>query len=310
MFKGYKKAVCLIFLFLVCAAIFCEEEEKSEKTFPDAEFNTEISLEINYPWNVFLSASEYIKLNSRISDKKYTELSIKGILALTSLEASFGMKFVYLNFADFFTEFSAGSGWCFEKAFLYGLAGSGNLRGRKKIVPYNFSKAVFSLNSGFDFHFNLAEVLTGDWFNLVFRTVQGIKYRALIPAEETDFWFWQNGFTESRNGALYSASYSVEYSMPLYINKLALKLITEKKLYAPISGTVNEAEKLWDFELSFSLFFKPADFVTIKLEPSWASTVLYESDSEKVYFIYKRLNKNKMQALNFKNISAAVSFSF
>ncbi len=304
-----KKRISVLYYFLICVLLFCEEKS-NEKSFSKTEFNVETVVRVDYPWNFFLSVSEFIRFNSDITDKKYMELALKEIISFSALELKLKIKYAYLQYTDFFAEAGVGTGWCFEKIPFFGLAGSKNIQGRKEIIPYNFSKALFSFTAGIDLYFDLSDFVQNDWAHLMLKTGQRIKYRHLTLASKTDFWFWQNNLLENRNGALYSASYAAEYAMPLYLNKIVFKLMTERKLYKPLPNTLNKSENLWNFELDFGLCFKPADFIIIELNSAWESSVLYMPNSERIYFTQKKVNKNKKQTMISKNISVAVYFIF
>lgn len=302
MFKTRKKTVLyIIFLFVFVYRLFCEE----------VTLNTGVSLHLDYPWNFFLSANENITFYAGPNSRKYFELSCGVTLGIATLESKIKLKFSYLPFIDFFTEFGAGSGWAFEKKLFYGFAEIKELpKKRMVIVPYNFSEALLLFYAGFDLHFNTADFVDSKWAGLVFKTVQGIAYKALSSGDDSKFWIWKNDLGENRNGAVYTAAYSIEYNMPVYLSKLILEFKTLKKLYEPLPGSQNISERFWNFELAFAACFKPADFITIKLEPVWASEVIYTLNAQRVYVTHRKVNPSKNSAFVFKKVSASIYFSF
>lgn len=273
--------------------------------------NTGVSLHLDYPWDFFLSAREDITFYTVPNSRKYFQLSCNANVGISYIEAKTSLKFAYLPFVDFFTEFGAGSGWGFEKKLFYGFAEIKELpRKRMDIIPYNFSEALLMFYAGFDIHFNTADFVENKWAGLIFRTVQGIDYKTLASGDNSKFWIWKNDLGENRNGAVYIGVYSIEYNMPLYLSKLMVEVKTLKKLYEPLPKSQNMSEKFWNFELAFAACFKPADFITVTLEPVWASEVIYTLNAQRVYVTYRKINPGKNSAVIFKKVSASISFSF
>ncbi len=302
MFKTYKKTLLYIFfLFISLYPVFCEK----------VTLNTEVSLHLEYPWDFFVSANEHIKFYAAPNSRKYFQLSCGINLGVSIIEAKTNLKFSYLPFVDFFAEFGAGSGWAFKKRFFYGFAEIKELpKKQMEIIPYNFSEVLLLFYTGLDLHFNIADFVESKWAGLVFKTAQGIDYKALAFGNDSKFWIWKNDLGENRNGAVYIGAYSIEYNMPLYLSKLMLEFKTLKKLHEPLPESQNISERFWNFELTFAACFKPVDFITIKLEPVWGSEVIYTLNARRVYVTHRKINPDKNSAFVFKKVSASIYFSF
>ena len=96
--------------------------------------------------------------------------------------------------------------------------------------------------------------------------------------------------------------------MPLYLSAVRAEFNTRKKLYAPLPGSKNRSELLWDFELGGSLVFKPYDFMDIQIAALWSTAPLYTYSPKSAFFTEKILNYPKTQTFYFKKISAQVLF--
>ncbi|UTC67994.1 MULTISPECIES: hypothetical protein [unclassified Treponema] len=268
----------------------------------------EIETGLNYPLNFNISLSYFLRFHMENNTAKYTELKLNGSLKPANILGSFNLKLAYLPFINFIAEASLGTGWAYPALNFYGIAENQNVNNFQVIEPLYFSKLFFNAQGGIELYFNLNSKIRNEWADLILKTEHFINYKALFPARKEDFWFFDNDLGENRNGAAYKGSYSIEYNMPLYLNGIRLEFITYKKLYKPLPGTINKAEKLWNFELRSSLFFKPAEKIRIKLNAVWKTAPIYYNFKDKTHFTKKIINSKKIIDMFFE--SAGVSLIF
>lgn len=301
MFTINKKIICILFFLLISSIAFC-------KTF---DHNTNLSVQVTYPWNAVFSAKENLYFYSHNDNSKCFNLGMGLNLSVTTVDLQANLIFSYLPFVDFFTNFGIGLGWNFPKSNYYGFAEiAEDGFHENKIIPYNFSKALLFSSFGIDLHFDLKRFVKNKWADFTVHSVHSGVFRYVTGLRNEEFWIWQNDNGENRNGFIYKAVHSLEYNMPLTLSKLEVNVATLKKLYHPIKNTKNLSEQLWNFELAVGLSFKPNKLVTLKIEPSWVTVVTYEAHQEQTYFTYKKLVNDGQQFFMFKKISASIFFLF
>lgn len=328
-----KRALCLLFSLFIVTLLSSEERNEpdgldarvapsgtqlpaktahTEKTRLQPALDSKIILTVDYPWNASLAFTQYFDFyrTSKNGKKRVKKITLFTGAELTpaTLSVSCGAVFMPQHFIGFFTKAEFGTGWSFPKASFYGIAGNTDFYGRQKTVPYNFSKLFILLNGGISLQFKLQEFAESDWSDLTLGTRQAAEYKALFPGTATELWFFKNDEGENRNGAVYAASYFIEYKMPLYLSAVRAEFNTRKKLYAPLPGSKNRSELLWDFELGGCLVFKPYDFMDIQIAALWSTAPLYTYSPKSAFFTEKILNYPKTQTFYFKKISAQVLF--
>lgn len=269
---------------------------------------TEIETEIKYPLNFNISISHFLKFYRPNSNSKHTELGFSLNLKPANILGSFNLKLAYLPFINFIAETSLGTGWAYPALNFYGIAENQNVNNFQVIEPLYFSKLFFNAQGGLELYFNLNSKIKNEWADLILKTGHFINYKALIPPKNTDFWFFDNDLGENRNGAAYKGCYAIEYNMPLYLNGIRLEFITYKKLYKPLPGTINKAEKLWNFELKNSLFFKPTEKIRIKLNAVWKTAPIYYNFNDKTHFTQKIINSKKIIDMFFESVAISLIF--
>lgn len=296
-----KKVFFIIFVLICFENFFINADEINTNT-------TEIETELNYPFNLNISISHFLRLYTKTSSLRYTELEFTGKLKPANILVDLNIKFVYLPYINFFAGTTIGTGWAYPKLNFYGIGENQNIGGSILIKPLYFSKVFLSAHLGLELYFNLKSKIKNEWAGLTLKTRQLVNYRALLPSKNTDFWFFDNDLGENRNGAVYKGSYSIEYTMPLYLNIIRLELLTYKKLYKSIPGTNNQAENLWIFDLKTAIFFKPSEKIKIKLESIWRTAPIYHSAPDETHFIHKVINSKKVMDMFFESVSASLIF--
>ncbi len=314
---NFKKTICILTLILCSFSLFCEdaqvqdsinEVQVNENVAKALVTETEIALNIDYPLNGYLSATEKLHLFTKKTHKEYLEFDFNLELSPVTLSSGFLIDFNYLDFFNLFYNFELASGWNYKAVGFYGLAENYNNENKREIQPYNFSKVLIKNTLGLKLLINLNFFLKNEWSDFSFATKQIFTDNELLPKKENEFWLYKNDSGENRNGFLYKGTYSLQYRPPLYLSSINLDFSTIKKLYKPISETKNIAESLWSFELNTALTFSAAKFMDIKIASLFASEYVYKTYNGNLHFTQKILNTDKPRKFRFKNISASFIF--
>lgn len=108
---------------------------------------------------------------------------------------------------------------------------SGLLDGSADYTGDSFMGIVWSVKGGAALQFDWAVVRPGEWNHVVFRTYQGLFYRALSTADDDESWLFKNNEGEERNGWNYYANYLLAWRIPVRLTMIGVLFEQELHLY-------------------------------------------------------------------------------
>jgi hypothetical protein len=168
-------------------------------------------------------------------------LELKLSEELSPVSANLGFEAVLTPIA--FLQFSAGAligtGWDFfgiGNGFGYNTPlndGSHN----SVITRENLATLMYKFKFGGKFQFDLAALVPGDWNHIVALSYHEFWYRGMAGVADAQYWLYEAGSGEEKNGWNYYGNYVIGYQMPIFLQTVALLLETDKYLYSTPGGS-------------------------------------------------------------------------
>lgn len=275
----------LFFLLFIGADSFCETDIQK------INISSNINVKLEYPVHISFSFDEIIHIGFN-KNQQFFETMFQLFASNRCISAKTGFKISPVQFSYLFFELNPGFFWDIGDT-VFDISTQSKekkeLRYFKYVDGNTFIKYFIIYSYGAYFHFNIADVISqykiSSWTNLIFSILTYNEHCHYLKTRE--------------NQMIYYAIYSIEYKMPLPLNRLKLEFSTKK---------INPFKKIYDnymdFELSGSMFFIPLYFMTLKLEAVWNSNTdfLFSNTGKNTQSIYGNTK------FNFQKIS--VSFIF
>jgi hypothetical protein len=168
------------------------------------------------------------------------ELRLSQELSPVSANLVFESVLTPIAFLQFNAGAHIGTGWDFF--------GIGNGFGRNTplndgshnsvITRENLAALMYKFKFGGKFQFDLAALVPGDWNHIVALTYHEFWYRGIAGVADSQYWLYEDGAGEEKNGWNYYGNYVIGYQMPIFLQTVALLLETDKCLYSTPGGSV------------------------------------------------------------------------
>lgn len=302
--------LCLSFFLPLISQEKNNEQTTSEQGKKKVAYTTTINAIVTYPAQALAGVTQSFKIPFMQFDNPLTkdnniDFKIGAEITPITVEGKFNITWTPLAFLELYAESKIGSGWKLKlQKDLLGLAVNEDNGGKKKLVPLNFSKAVYSFALGGAFQFDLGAVIPHDWSHVVFKTDQYALYKAMTGVKPETSWLYQADSGENRNGWRYMSSYVIGYQMPLFLDLIGMKIDVEKKLFTPPEG---RDSKKWGEDLLLTTFGPIINFnikkdYNIMLLAQWYTYPVYKSGTKYDFYQTRVLDTDKKTQVRFYQV--------
>lgn len=306
---------CLLsFLFFLSPMTAQDEniEENPQQKNRGVEYITNIKFIATWPAQALLGVNQNFKIpimrfDNPLMKDNHINFKIGGEISPITFGAVTGITWVPVAFMELYTEATIGSGWNIGND-LIGIGINENKGGKTHLKPYILTNAVYSFSLGGALQFDLGAVIPHDWSHVVFRTDQYALYHAMSGVSPETSWIYKDDSGENRNGWKYQASYLIGYKMPIFLDLVALKIDTEKKLYtSPKDAPSGLDRKRWGEDLIYTTFGPIINFnikkdYNILLLAQWKTDPVFKSGGNEDFYQTRVLDTDKKTYVRFYQI--------
>lgn len=309
--------LCLLSFLLFLLPINAQDadignEEKPQQKNRDIEYITNISFIATWPPQALLGVNQNFKIplmrfDNPLMKDNHINFKIGAEISPITCGAVTGISWVPAAFIELYTEATVGSGWKITDD-LIGIGINENNAGKTNFKPHILTNAVYSFSLGGALQFDLAAVIPHDWSHVVFRMDQTALYHAMSSVSSETSWIYKDDDGQNRNGWKYQASYLIGYKMPIFLDLAALKIDTEKKLYASPKGSPSGLNrKTWGEDLIYTTFGPIINFnikknYNILLLAQWRTYPVYKNGSKEDFYQTRVIDTDKKTQVKFYQV--------
>lgn len=227
-----KYVVILAVMHFFSVAVFAEAEADSSR-FLTVNASTRMELQVKFTQ---LFRFPVLTGNTPLTAENNVAVRLSADISPVSVNGTVECVFTPIAFFQLVAGGGVGTGWNIPIADGLrinepGFNPDGTLDGTNELTGDAFEGVVLTVKGGGVIQFDYGAIRPGKWNHVVFRTYQGLRYRALTSAGKEESWVYENDTGEERNGWMYYASYVLGYQMPLRLNMVGLMIEDELFLY-------------------------------------------------------------------------------
>lgn len=305
-------ALCSFFFLPLIAH---EEEHKSPSSEhhnnKKVSYTTTINAIVTWPAQALVGVTQSFKVPFMQFDNPLTKdnninFKIGAEITPITTEGKFNITWTPIAFMELYTEATVGSGWNIhlKPKDIIGIGINEKNAGKTHKKPLILTNAVYSFSLGGALQFDLGAVIPHDWSHVVFRMDQYALYHGMSGVSPETSWIYKDDSGQNRNGWKYQASYLIGYKLPIFLDLIALKIDTEKKLYASPSGL---DRKTWGEDLIYTTFGPIINFnikkdYNIMLLVQWQTKPLYKGSSDDDFYQTKVLDTAKKTQVKYYQV--------
>ncbi|UTC74312.1 hypothetical protein E4O03_08665 [Treponema sp. OMZ 792] len=308
--------LCLLSFLLFLLPINAQDSSIGNEDIPQqknqgSEYITNINFIATWPPQALLGVNQNFKIplmrfDNPLMKDNHINFKIGAEISPVSLGAVTGITWVPVAFMELYTEATVGSGWNIpvKPKDIIGIGINENDSGKTHKKNLVLTNAVYSFSLGGALQFDLGAVIPHDWSHVVFRMDQYALYHAMTGVSPETSWIYKDDSGQNRNGWKYQASYLIGYKMPIFLDLAALKIDTEKKLYA---SPKDLDRKTWGEDLIYTTFGPIINFnikkdYNILLLAQWHTKPLYKGGSNDDFYQTRILDTDKKTYVKFYQV--------
>jgi hypothetical protein len=237
------KKSMLVLALILAAFISLVAQEAAPAVESPVKFKMDLGIVAATTLEAKATLTEHLIIPVLVGDGLFAgnNLELKLAEELSPASANLGFEAVLTPVA--FLQFNAGAmigtGWDFfgiGNGFGYNTPANDGTH-NSLITRENLATLMYKFKAGGVFQFDLAALIPGDWNHIVARTYHEFWYRGVAGVPDSQFWLFENGPGEEKNGWNYYANYLIGYQMPIFLQTVAMLLETEKYLYNTPGGS-------------------------------------------------------------------------
>lgn len=182
--------------------------------------------------------------------------------------------------------------------------------GGNRLTGGDLDGVVWSARAGGALQFDWAAIRPGEWNHILFRSYQGLRYRAWTAAGADDSWLWEADTGENRNGWTWNGNLFLGYGMPLPVSLIGFYGESDLAL------NTTPGRRYWGEDL-VSYIFGPLAVVSLGERLSLAFLAQWQTErnfteetADNGFYQARRVDRSDPYRLEFYRVAVTAVWKF